>query len=331
MLKALIIATLSSSLAAAFPSRKCCFAAGGFGKSVNQGGKTRGNRSTAPKTDQLLSSKAKRLLKKHKNDVDAASAEYFQSQIQTGNGEGGDLQEVPHSERLHAARIAASWNTIALFLPLDYARTNGKVDPEVDRRMKLIASSCLLTGPVLDVGCGDGATVSYLLEQSAEASNGAWKYVGIDLSTEMIDLAKKRGYDRSRLTFLVGGFPESIHGTGLPVETGYATILFNGSLQFFRDTNFALAEASRLLCPGGRIILSHVQGGDFVKDECRKNPSIAVRNMPNKISLNMLADELGLRLLQREELLKECQYDPKLDGKGDKFYLCALQKNSGSH
>ena len=48
-----------------------------------------------------------------------------------------------------------------MFLPCDYARTKGKVEPYVDRRLKHIITACYgggtLNAPlsILDVGCGD--------------------------------------------------------------------------------------------------------------------------------------------------------------------------------
>jgi len=85
-----------------------------------------------------------------------------------------------------------------------------------------------------------------------------------------------------------------------------------------------------MLAPGGRIVLSHVQGGNFVKDECRRNPSIAIRIMPNdRISLLMMADELGMRLVEKNELLRKVTtYDESVDGNDGQFYLVALEKKA---
>lgn len=42
-------------------------------------------------------------------------------------------------------------------------------------------------------------------------------------------------------------------------EPIFSSVVFNGSLQFFRDPAGALSEASRWLVEGGRIVIAHVQ------------------------------------------------------------------------
>lgn len=44
-------------------------------------------------------------------------------------------------------------------------------------------------------------------------------------------------------------------------EPLFSSIVFNGSLQFFRDPAGALSEASRWLVEGGHIVIAHVQVG----------------------------------------------------------------------
>lgn len=75
-----------------------------------------------------------------------------------------------------------------------------------------------------------------------------------------------------------------------------------------------------------RIVLSHVQGAKFVRDECRTSQGVAVRNMPNGISLEDYAKLMGMRVVLKDELLQDIpDYDPTLDGKEDDFYLVALE------
>jgi len=277
---------------------KPCFAertkrsSGGFGSATKEA------------TGQL-SNKAKKLLKQHGNNVDAASSAYFQSQMESRAHDGG-------IEEMHEARVAATWNTIAMFLPQGYARTKGKVEAFVERRLRYVAAACRgdLAIDLLDVGCGDGAIISYLCNKC--------RFNGMDLSSEMIELGKQR-YPRSNLW--VGGFPRSV-----PAGSTYDAILFNGSLQFFRDTRRTLEHAANMLNPGGRIILSHVNGGIFVADECKKNPSLAVRNMPNKVNLNTMAQLLGLTIADKQTLLAGHDFNPDLDGANDDFYLVILEK-----
>ena len=276
-----------------------CFAgfskgSGGFGS-----GRTEGSQ-----TNIQLSKEAKKLLKKHGNNVDAASSDYFQSQM--GSIQAGSVDEI------HEARVTATWDTIAMFLPQDYARSKGKVEVLVERRLKHVVTACQgdQAIDILDVGCGDGAIVPYLPRMC--------NYNGMDLSTEMIGMGQQR-YPGSK--FWVGSFPRNV----TPGVT-YDAILFNGSLQFFRDTRQTLQDVANLLKPGGRIVLSHINGGKFVTDECKKNPMLAVRNMPNNVNINTMATILGLKVIDKAQIFEGLEFDTGLDGNNDDFYLVILQK-----
>ena len=198
---------------------------------------------------------------------------------------------------------------------------------------------------ILDVGCGDGALIPYLFntkddgEAAAATKKSNINYKGLDVSTVMIDMAKSQ---HPKYTFVDGSFPEDLNDT-----EHFDTILFNGSLQFFRDTIQTLQHArARLVATNGhkdkrrksRIVLSHVQGAKFVKDECRTSQGVAVRNMPNKVSLEDYAKLMNMKVLYKEEILingmgssnndddNNNKYDPQLDGDDDQFYLVALEE-----
>ncbi len=216
--------------------------------------------------------------------------------------------------------LQATWDTVALFLPYDYARNKGKVEPRVARRIGHIAAASRPTteegGPiaVLDVGCGDGAIIDYLND------SGECSYQGIDVSSEMIELGRKR---HPKQDFIVGSFPEDVSD-----DEKFDTIIFNGSLQFFKDTRQALIDASEKLkpVPGSRIVMSHVNGAKFVREECQTSMGVAVRKMPNKVSLEDYAYNLNMKVVYKTELLASSEYDEDLDGDDDKFYLVALER-----
>jgi ubiquinone/menaquinone biosynthesis C-methylase UbiE len=102
-----------------------------------------------------------------------------------------------------------------------------------------------LTGrTVVDVGCGGGRAVAELSERGARA-------VGVDLDPEMIAVARERwpagefGTD-----FYVGDACE------LPLETGsVAGYRADKVLHILDDPVRAVAEARRVLAPGGRAVL----------------------------------------------------------------------------
>lgn len=102
--------------------------------------------------------------------------------------------------------------------------------------------------PVVDVGCGTGRAVSELAELGA-------KPIGIDVNPEMIEAAKARWPQ----DFRVG---DAYH---LPVRDvlGYRA---DKVLHALDDPSRALAEARRVLAPGGRIVLVGQDWDTFVID-----------------------------------------------------------------
>ncbi|MEO3768893.1 methyltransferase domain-containing protein [Micromonospora sp. B9E7] len=98
-----------------------------------------------------------------------------------------------------------------------------------------------LTGrTVVDVGCGGGRAVAELAERGAHA-------VGVDLDPEMIAVARER-------------WPAGVFQVGdacaLPLETGSAShYRADKVLHVLEDPARAVAEARRVLAPGGRAVL----------------------------------------------------------------------------
>ncbi|RSM57099.1 SAM-dependent methyltransferase [Amycolatopsis sp. WAC 01376] len=93
---------------------------------------------------------------------------------------------------------------------------------------------------VLDVGCGAGLAVS-------ELSSRGFRAVGVDLSTEMIEEAHRRSPGSE---FLVGD------AYALPVDGGFAGYRADKVFHELAEPERALAEARRVLAPGGRIVVS---------------------------------------------------------------------------
>jgi SAM-dependent methyltransferase len=98
-----------------------------------------------------------------------------------------------------------------------------------------------LTGrTVVDAGCGGGRAVAELAERGARA-------VGVDLDPEMIAVARERWPAGE---FHVGDACE------LPLETGsVAGYRADKVLHMLDDPARAVAEARRVLAPGGRAVL----------------------------------------------------------------------------
>jgi ubiquinone/menaquinone biosynthesis C-methylase UbiE len=113
------------------------------------------------------------------------------------------------------------------------------------------AFASLISGPVLDVGCGPGHRTAYLQGLGLDS-------FGIDLSPEMISVARQKYPD---LRFSVGSMldldlPDASVGG---VLSSYSIIHLPPS-----EVPVALAEFYRVLAPGGYVLVAfHV--GDIVR------------------------------------------------------------------
>jgi arsenite methyltransferase len=102
---------------------------------------------------------------------------------------------------------------------------------------------------VVDVGCGAGI-------DSLIAAGMAGRVVGVDMSPEMLEKARRAAVEAGRNNV------EFRHGYGeeLPVEDGWADVVIsNGVLNLMPDKSAALKEMHRVLKPGGRL-----QTGDIL-------------------------------------------------------------------
>lgn len=104
---------------------------------------------------------------------------------------------------------------------------------------------------VVDVGCGGGRAVAELAERGSHA-------VGVDLDPEMIAAARERWPAGE---FHVGD------ACALPLESGsVAGYRADKVLHMVDDPARAVAEARRVLAPGGRVVLLGQDWDTFVVD-----------------------------------------------------------------
>jgi SAM-dependent methyltransferase len=102
-----------------------------------------------------------------------------------------------------------------------------------------------VTGPavIIDLGCGDGSALAIAAEH-----NPAHRFAGIDWSGDALRQAQAAG-----LTVMRG----SVSGGSLPVADGAADVVIMSELiEHLVDPDGAVAEARRILRPGGSLLLS---------------------------------------------------------------------------
>ncbi len=131
--------------------------------------------------------------------------------------------------------MAAMSNLLAI---LDAVDTQPMAVKMRERSYELLGD--LTGGTVVDVGCGGGRAVAEMAERGARA-------IGVDIDPEMIAVARQR--------WPVGEFHVG-DACRLPLDTGSVShYRVDKVLHLIDDPARAVAEARRVLTPGGRAVL----------------------------------------------------------------------------
>ena len=103
---------------------------------------------------------------------------------------------------------------------------------------------------VLDLGCGAGWATRLLARAAAEDSIGETNVVGLDVSDEMIRLARETSREFSNIRFVVGS------ATQIPERDNFFDrVLSVESFYYYPDQGLALDEVFRVMAPGGRLFI----------------------------------------------------------------------------
>ena len=134
---------------------------------------------------------------------------------------------------------------------------------------------------VLDVGTGAGVLLPFILERQPA------RVVACDLSGEMVKLARQR-------------FGESVtvlqsDVVDIPGEVGpFGAVFCNAMFGNVYDQRQTIEVIGRLLDPGGRLVISHPLGSDFVRRLKAGSPQYHLKELPDRSFLNQLLEGAGL-------------------------------------
>lgn len=109
-------------------------------------------------------------------------------------------------------------------------------------RLAVEIASVTASDRVVDIGCGPGTAVRTAAGRGARAT-------GIDPSSAMLRVARAFTRGSARVDWAKGT------AESLPVPTGGATVVWSlATVHHWKDVTKGLAEAHRVLAPGGRVL-----------------------------------------------------------------------------
>ena len=162
------------------------------------------------------------------------------------------------------------------------------------------ATSSAAPSSVLDVGCGNGVILRWLLTHPSAPTAGV-DYTGIDLSGNMIMEAQRQYTTRAphSLRFLQANFlsyaPASSASSTASQDDArpHSAVLFNECLHNFAAPAEALARACSLVTEGGRVVVAHPRGWANVQGQKAANAWLSPSLLPTANELIQMSREIG--------------------------------------
>ena len=175
-----------------------------------------------------------------------------------------DRARLVHVREARAAAAAAYFKTNAA----EWERIRALHAPEKDVEAAILKR--LASKPIedlLDAGTGTGRMLELLAPHAKRA-------VGIDVSPEMLAIARDR-LTRENLPQVqvrlgdIYRLPFSNGRAGANGDTGFDAVLFHQVLHYLDDPGAAVAEAARVMRPGGRLAIADFapHGLEFLRDD----------------------------------------------------------------
>jgi ubiquinone/menaquinone biosynthesis C-methylase UbiE len=121
------------------------------------------------------------------------------------------------------------------------------IDANVFKYLKEIIPKNLKNKVILDLGCGDGRWSEYL------SKLGAKKVFGIDISQDMLDLAKQRIKDKLLSNIkIIRADIQNLPFSNFSIDLAFSVF----SLMYFRNLEAVIKEIGRTLKNGGHLYIA---------------------------------------------------------------------------
>ena len=150
-------------------------------------------------------------------------------------------------------------------------------------RLKNIVSSAGLSGGevVVDIGAGVGVLIPFLEAYSPS------KIFACDLAEKMLERLKTK-YPKVNIFHCDVAM--------LPLENGSVDVVFlNAMYGNISDKTLACQNVARMLKIGGRMIVSHPEGSDFV-DKLRYTSPLQIESLPSYKQFQSILQPVGLKV-----------------------------------
>ena len=173
--------------------------------------------------------------------------------------------------------------------------------PVIERLTEVVAAARLRSDEVvLDIGAGVGVLIP-LIESFSPT-----RILACDLAEKMLQRLQKKYPQVQTFHWDVAD---------LPLEEASVDVAFlNAMFGNIADKRRACRNLSRMLRPGGRMVVSHPEGRKFV-EELRRTSSLAIDALPQRAQFQSLLKPLGLEVIVYRD-------EPKL-------YLMVARKGYG--